>query len=195
MRALLNAGLLFFADLFSTLVFAAAFALTANLFVATGAGIGFGIAQVALMKVLGKKVGLMQWMSLGLVIVFGTATLLTRNAQFIKLTPSLIYIAVGVVMLKPGWISRYMPPVVNEHAPDVPLAFGFIWAGLMFLTATANAVVAYRFDTAAYALFLSVVPTSSKLTLFAVQYVTTRILVGRRLRSRATTAQPASIAA
>ena len=40
--------------------------------------------------------------------------------------PSLIYILVGVVMLKPGWMNRYLPPIGKAVVPDVAVIFGFL---------------------------------------------------------------------
>ena len=42
--------------------------------------------------------------------------------------PSLIYLVVGVVMLKPGWMNRYPPPIAKELVPDVAFIFGFVWS-------------------------------------------------------------------
>jgi intracellular septation protein A len=47
----------------------------------------------------------MEWLSLFLVLASGTATLLTDNPRFVQFKPSAIYVIVGVVMLKPGWMK------------------------------------------------------------------------------------------
>ncbi len=41
-------------------------------------------------------------------------------------------------MLKPGWMTRYLPPEALEYVPDLGYAFGFVWAGLMFVSAVLN---------------------------------------------------------
>ncbi len=191
MKSLFNAGAFFLLDMLSTFVFVIVFAVTGNIYYATAAGIGFGVAQVAVMLMMKRKIDLMQWMSLGLVIVFGTATLLTKNAEFIKLKPSLIYIAVGLVMLKPGWMTRYMPPIVQENGSDIVTVYGYLWSALMFATAAANAYVAYTYDTATYAWFLGVFPVASKIALFAATYLGLRILVRRRVIASMATVQAA----
>lgn len=191
MKSLFNAGAFFLLDMLSTLVFVIVFALTDNIYYATASGIGFGIAQVAAMLMMKRRIDLMQWMSLGLVIVFGTATLLTKNAEFIKLKPSLIYVAVGLVMLKPGWMTRYMPAIVQENGADIVTVYGYLWSALMFATAAANAYVAYNYDMATYAWFLGVVPVVSKIAMFAATYLGIRILVRRRVVAAMGTAQAA----
>ena len=40
--------------------------------------------------------------------------------------PSVIYAIVGVVMLKPGWLNRYLPDIVKTVTPDVATAVGFL---------------------------------------------------------------------
>ena len=191
MKSLFNAGAFFLLDMLSTLVFVIVFALTDNIYYATASGIGFGIAQVAAMMMMKRRIDLMQWMSLGLVIVFGTATLLTKNAEFIKLKPSLIYVAVGLVMLKPGWMTRYMPAIVQENGADIVTVYGYLWSALMFATAAANAYVAYNYDMATYAWFLGVVPVVSKIAMFAATYLGIRILVRRRVVAAMGAAQAA----
>jgi uncharacterized membrane protein len=96
------------------------------------------------------------------------------------LKPTLIYCAVGTVMLKPGWMVRYIPAAARPLTADVTLVFGFIWAGLMFSSAGLNLVLAAYGDPKVWAWFLGVFPLSSKLALFGVQYMTTRFVALRR---------------
>jgi intracellular septation protein A len=188
-HGLFRAGLFFASDLLSTLVFVAVFAISGNIYLATAVGIGLGVVRIVVAKLRGPAIDLMQWMSLGLVAVFGTATLITRDPRFIMVKPTLIYLVVAAVMLRPGWMNRYMPPVVVLNAADIPFAFGYVWAGLMALTAIANLAVAMAFGPKIWAAFIAVIPLASKLCLFGVQYAATRFLVRRRRRADAV--QPA----
>jgi len=45
-------------------------------------------------------------------------------------------------MLKPGWMNRYLPAIAQTVVPDVAVAVGYLWAGLMFASAVVNAYVA-----------------------------------------------------
>ena len=65
-------------------------------------GVALGLAQIGWQFVRKKPIDTMEWMSLFLVVGSGAATLLTSNPRFVMVKPSLIYIVVGVVMLKPG---------------------------------------------------------------------------------------------
>lgn len=194
MSGLFYAGKWLLLDLLSTVFFLVVFSVTNNIYVATGAGMAIGVAQVLYLKSRRRRIDLMQWMSLGLVVVFGGATLLTRNPHFVMVKPTLIYIAVGAVMLQPGWMLRYIPPVIHEEAADVIRVFGYIWAALMFFTAAANLVLALG-DPKLWVQFLAVFPGGSKITLFLIQYMTMRVVITRRQRRAApasvTQAQPA----
>jgi hypothetical protein len=109
--------------------------------------------------------------------------------------PSIIYAAIAVVMLKRGWMLRYLPPVARGHGGDLMIGWGYAWSGLMALTAVLNLVVAVRF-TREWPTFMAVWPLASKLALFAVQYgqvrhvVRGRIIAERRAQA-AQAAQPA----
>jgi intracellular septation protein len=184
MRNLLKPAAFLFLDLLSSLVFAVAFALTSNIYVAAAAGIALGVGQIIWMKARRQKTDALQWMSLGLVITFGGATLVTQNPLFIKVKQAVIYLVVGAFMCVPGWMDRYMPDIVLENAPDVPHVFGFLWAGLMFTTALVTIGVAFRYDDRIYASYLASAPLASKLLLFGLQYLTTRFLVRRRILAK-----------
>jgi intracellular septation protein A len=168
-------------DLAPTLVFAALVALKADLLAATGAAMAVGVAQVALLRALKRPIAPLQWASLGLVLVFGTASLLAHDARFLMAKPTIVYAIVGVVMLKRGWMLRYLPPAAEGHGEAYMTVFGYVWAGLMFATGAANLVVAIWFS-ALWPAFLAVVPMASKIGLFAIQFVTVRTLVTRDVR-------------
>ena len=86
-------------------------------------------------------------------------------------------------MLRPGWIVRYQPPLALRWSRDVGMAFGYIWAGLMFATGALNMALVIHGDPKLWAWFLGVFPIASKLALFAVQYGLTRLIVIRRMRA------------
>ncbi len=180
---LFHAGRWIAADLFSTLLFVGLYAATHSVYAATGLAIAAGVGQIAWLKLRRQPIDLMQGMSLGLVVVFGGASLITHDPRFVMLKPTLIYIAVGAVMLKKGWMTRYMPPIALQWSADVAVVFGYIWAGMMVLTAALNLALVANGDTRLWAWFLGVVPLASKLGLFAVQYLTMRVITQARVRT------------
>jgi intracellular septation protein len=173
-------------DFFSTLIFLVLIALKVDVRIATAAAIGVGVLQLAWRVMRGQPIPGLQWMGLGLVVVFGTASLITHDVRFVMFKPSIIYVIVGGAMLQRGWMLRYMPPVAAGHGQEIMTLFGYVWAGLMFLTAILNAVVAIRF-TSHWVAFAAIFPLASKVGLFVIQYVTVRAIVKRKiLAARAT---------
>jgi intracellular septation protein len=144
---------------------------------------------VAFLKITGRPVAPLQWMGLGLILVFGTASLLTHDLRFLMVKPTIIYLLIGGVMLKRGWMLRYMPPVAAGHGEDVMIRFGYVWAGLMLVTAVANAVFAIALTTH-WVQFMAIFPMASKLVLFGVQYAVTRHIVRRRVMTSRQTEDP-----
>jgi len=169
-------------DLLSTLVFVALYAVTHSVTIAVGFAIALGLGQIAWLKFRGVHIAQMQWLSLFLVIVFGGTTLLTRNPVFVMVKPTFVYAAIGAVMLKSGWMNRYVPPIVRDHGADVTTTFGYLWAALMFATGAANLAVVWFASPAIWAWFIGTVPIASKIALVLIQYVTTRRIVRGRIR-------------
>ena len=172
---------MFAEDLASSLIFAGLFAVTHSAYLATGIALAIGIGQIAWRIARRSPIDAMQWMSLGLVVVLGGASLLTHDPRFVMVKPTLIYIVVGSAMLQRGWMTRYMPPEVLTWAPAVPVMFGHIWAAMMFTTAVMNLAFAASGNATLWALWLAIFPIASKLSLFGMQYLITRVIVRRRV--------------
>jgi intracellular septation protein A len=172
-------------DFLSTIVFIAIYEVTNDIIVATGAGIVTGIGQFVWLKSRRHSVELMQYASLALVIVLGTATLLTRDPRFVMVKPSIAGFAIALVMLKRGWQFRYMPPIVKENASEAFLTvWGYIWSALYFAMAAANLVISQRYDLHAWAAFNATVPTFAPLALFLIQYLTMRAVIHRNIKAK-----------
>src|SRR5215471_6306196 len=179
MKNFLYAAKLLVLDLASTIVFLILFLLTGNVPLSVGLGIALGLAQIALQFLREKPIETMEWLSLFLVVGSGAATLATNDPRFVMFKPTLIYVIVGVVMLKPGWINRYLPPLARAIVPDVARIVGFLWAGLMFVSAAVNAFVALNFSIVTWASFMSIYGIVSKVALFLVGFGIMRT-IGRR---------------
>src|SRR5258707_2828659 len=119
-------------DFFSTIVFLALYLTTGNVVLATSVAIAGAVAQVIYARVKGQPLGFMTYASVGLVIVLGTATLLTQDPRFVLAKPSIAHFSIGAMMLKRGWMLRYMPPIVAETIPEYVTAAGYASAALMF---------------------------------------------------------------
>jgi intracellular septation protein A len=181
MKTLFYAARPILSDMLSTLLFAALFAVTDNIYLSTGVAVALGIGQVVWEKLRGKPVPGLQWASLGLVTVLGGATLLTGDPRFVMVKPTVIYLTIGAAMMQRDWLDRYIPPVAKGYLPErLVVTWGYIWAGLMFVTAAANLAVALFMDHRAWLTFVGVFPLASKLVLFAAHYLSFRHVVVRK---------------
>ena len=173
-------------DFLSAILFLAVYLASGNLVLAAGLAIAVGIAQLVRLKLTGRRIEPMQWMSLGLVIVLGGATLLTQSPRFMMVKPSIVHFAIAGIMLRRGWMARYMPEIVQQNVPAAVItATGYGWAALMATLGVTNLVIAVSFDFATWAWFVSFGAVGAKLVAFTLQYIVFRTLVRRRLLAAA----------
>jgi intracellular septation protein len=184
MKYLFDAGKLLLLDMASTFFFLVVFLLTRNVALSVVLGMALGVAQIGWQLFKGKPVEALQWLSLVLILASGTATFFTHDPRFVMLKPSAIYCIVGVVMLKRGWMNRYLPPRAAPVA-DVATTFGYVWAGLMFASAVLNIALALTLDAKSWAAAMSAWGIASKIGLFLVQYAV-MTMIGRRRATAAT---------
>ncbi len=182
MRNLLEAGRALFLDMAATLVFLVLYLLTHNVALSVLLGMALGMAQIGWQLVRRYPIDTMQWMSLFLVVGAGTVTLITDDPRFVMIKPSVIYLIVGVVMLRRGWMNRYLPPVAIELVPDIAVIFGYAWSGLMFLSAALNLIVALNFSVVTWSVTMSVYCIASKAIMFLIGYAVIRVVAGARYR-------------
>jgi intracellular septation protein len=178
-------------DFASAFVFVGFYAATANLdltiriAIATASAIAVGFLQIAYLHRRGRPIDLMNWASLGLVVVLGAATLIARDPRFVMVKPSFGAFAIATIMLRRNWMLRYLPPIVTENvSPRTPLVWGYIWCAAFFALGAANLVVAFACGLKVWAWFVAFVPLPVKLALFLAQYAQLRHAVGATLRSR-----------
>jgi len=178
-------------DFLSAIVFLVVYGLSDNIYLATAAAVGVAAAQVAIMKSRGQPIDAMQWLVLGLVLVLGAATLITSDSRFIMVKPSIIHCAVGAVMLRRGWMIRYLPPIARDNLPEsVMVTAGYAWAALMFALGFVNLVIATGFSFRVWAWFITFGAIGAKVAAFLIQYAVFRTIIGRKLRAAAQQAAP-----
>ena len=170
-------------DMASTLFFLALFFLTHNTLLSVSLGVALGVAQIGLQLIRGKQVATMEWLSLFLIVAAGATTLYTNDPRFVLIKPSVFYAIVGVVMLKPGWLNRYLPDIVKQVTPDVATAVGYYWAALMFVSAAVNAYVALTRSLAEWAVVMPIYGIVSKVIVFTTGFLAIRIMTRRRVRA------------
>jgi intracellular septation protein len=80
----------FLFDLFPVILFFIAFKLQ-GIYVATAVAIAASFAQIGWLWLRGRKIDAMLWVSLAIIVVFGSATLLLHDETFIKWKPTVLY--------------------------------------------------------------------------------------------------------
>ena len=149
-------------DFFSTIMFLAVYLITDKVVLATGVAIAGAVAQVIYARIKGEPLGFMTYASLALVIVLGSATLLTNDPRFVLAKPAIAHFAIGAIMLKRGWMLRYMPPIVAETIPEYVTFAGYAWAALMFALGGGTIAIALTGDIKLWAFYVSVVRSAPR---------------------------------
>jgi intracellular septation protein len=101
----LRANMKFLFDLFPIVLFFVAFKLW-GIFTATAVAIAATLLQVAWMAFRHRKVDTMLWVSLGVIVVFGGATLVLHNEKFIQWKPTALYWLFAVGLLATRYVFR-----------------------------------------------------------------------------------------
>ena len=181
MKSLLSAAKFLLMDLASTILFFCVYTLTHNTVLAVSLGLVLAAGQIGWHLLQRKPMDALQWISLVVVLAYGSAAIVSGNPVFVMVQPSLVYLLVGWAMLKRGWMTRYLPPRALEFVPDLAVSFGYVWAGLMFFSAALNIVLALNLSVTQWGIAMSIWGTASKFTLFFFQYGVMKT-IGRRRR-------------
>ena len=138
-------------DFFPIILFFAAFKLW-GIYAATGVAIVATIVQIAYLRLRNGKVEPMQWVSLGVIVLFGGATLLAHNDTFIKWKPTVLYWLMGTVLLVGQLVFRknLLRSVMGTQL-QLPEAvwsrLNLAWIGFFALMGALNLWVASHYDT------------------------------------------------
>ena len=176
-------------DLLGTFVFVALF-FTTNIYIATAAGVSLVVAQTVYMHLKRHPIGALQWLSLILISMFGGATILLHSPYFIMVKPSLLWLALGGVMLRRDWMAPYLPPIVTENLDDhLIVKAGYAYATLMFVLAAANlGVVSLVWlgicSAKFWAVYALLAPPAAQALLLTVFYFRFRKQITARMRER-----------
>jgi intracellular septation protein len=183
--ALMQTALLQLAEDFLTaIVFVIVYLATDNLFAAVGIAVAIGIGQFALLRFRGRSIDMMQYLSIGLVIVLGGISLFFNDPRFVLLKPSAVHFAIAAVMLRRGWLARYMPPIVTQNVSErVITATGYAWATLMIVLGVLNIYVAMTFSIEIWTWWISVGAFGAKIAALIVQFIIFRTLIRRNMRA------------
>jgi intracellular septation protein A len=173
-------------DFLSAILFLVVYVVSGSLFAAAGIAVAAGLTQLARLRSTRRRIEPMQWMSLGLVVVLGGATMLTQSPRFMMIKPTIVHFAVATVMLRRGWMLRYLPEILLCNVPEpMIVAAGYAWAALLVTLGLANLFIALRLDFTTWAWFISLGSVGAKLAAFALQYGIFRAIVRQRLAQSA----------
>jgi len=140
----------FLFDLLPVVLFFVAFKL-ADIYVATGVAIAASVLQVGWLKLRGKRVDAMLWASLGIIAVFGGATLALQDETFIKWKPTVLYWLLGAVLAVAALAGRNLVRAMLSEQVQLPDAvwsrLNWSWVGFFTLMGALNLYVAYNYST------------------------------------------------
>ena len=130
----------------------------APVLLATVVGILATFSQIAWLRLNGRKVDTMLWVSLGLVTVLGGATIYFHSESFIKWKPTVLYWVMGAALLigqlvfRKNGIKSLMGAQMT--LPEATWrVVNFSWVGFFTLMGFLNLWVAFNFDTATWVNF------------------------------------------
>jgi intracellular septation protein len=147
----------FLFDLFPIILFFIAFKIW-GIFTATAVAIGATLVQIAWVAFRHRKVDPMLWISLGVVTVFGGATLVLHNDTFIKWKPTVLYWAFSVVLIVSQFAfgKNLIEAMMGKQITLSHRIWGqlsIVWAVFFVLLGILNLLVAYHFSTDAWVNF------------------------------------------
>ncbi len=144
-------------DFFPILLFFIAYKF-GGIYVATSVGIAASFIQIGWLLLRGKKVDTMMWLSLGIIVVFGGATLLFHDETFIKWKPTVLYwmfalgLLVSAVLFKKNVIRTMMGEQI-KLPESVWRNLNLSWVLFFITMGLVNLYVAYTYSTDAWVNF------------------------------------------
>jgi intracellular septation protein len=141
----------FLFDLFPVILFFIAFKLQ-GIYVATAVAIAASFVQIGWLWLRGRKIDMMLWVSLGIIVVFGSATLLLHDETFIKWKPTVLYWLFASVLSGSALIFRrnLIRSMLGEQIRLPEPAWNklnFSWIGFFACMGFLNLYVAFNYST------------------------------------------------
>ncbi len=123
-----------------------------GIYVATGVAIATTFLQIAYSWFKHKRVDTMLWVSLGIVVVFGGATLIFHDENFIKWKPTVLYGVLGSSLILSDLIfKKNLIRLMMEKNISLPATLwpklSWAWGLFFFVMAALNLYIAFHFPT------------------------------------------------
>ena len=128
-----------------------------GIYLATLVAIVASFGQIGWVKLRGHKVDTMLWVTLGIIVVFGGATLWLHDASFIKWKPTVLYWVFAAIIFGAAAFGRNVIRSLMSKQMELPdIAWGRLnasWGGFFAFMGLANLIVAFNFSTDAWVNF------------------------------------------
>lgn len=128
-----------------------------GIYFATLVAIVASFGQIAWVKLRGRAVETMLWVSLILIVVFGGATLWLHDEAFIKWKPTVLYWLFAMILFGAAAFGRNIIKSLMGTQMELPdIAWSRLnasWGGFFAFMGLANLVVAFNFTTDAWVNF------------------------------------------
>ncbi len=160
-------------DLFPVMLFFIVFKLF-GVYAATGAAIAATLAQVGWVKYRHGKVDTMLWVSLGIIVFFGGATLLLHDETFIKWKPTVLYwfFAAALLFSRVLFGKNLMRSLLQEKMtlPDPVWHYlNLAWSAFFAVLGVINLYVAFNYPLDSWVNFKLFGATSIMLVFIVLQ--------------------------
>ena len=147
----------FLFDMFPVILFFVAFKFF-GIYVATAVAIAATLLQIGWLVFRKRKIEPMLWVSLGVIVVFGGATLLLQNETFIKWKPTVLYwlfaaaLGISALVFKKNLIRAMMEKQMTLPDPVWDRVL-LSWIAFFGVMGVLNLYVAFNFSTDAWVNF------------------------------------------
>ncbi|HEV8517364.1 MAG TPA: septation protein A [Burkholderiales bacterium] len=147
----------FLFDLFPVILFFVAFKFF-GIYIATAVAIVATVAQIAWVCYRHRKIDNIQWVTLGVIVVFGGATLLLHDETFIKWKPTVLYWLFGAALLVAefGFRKNLIKAMMGKQITLADSIWRWLlmsWIGFFVIMGVLNLYVAFNFSTDAWVNF------------------------------------------
>lgn len=134
-------------DLFPLVLFFIAYRF-ADIYTATAVAMLAGVGQIGWLRLTKRKIEVMHWVNLGIIVVFGGATLWLHNDAFIKWKPTVLYWLFAAVILGSHLLSgrnvlRSMLGSQVKLPDNVWTRMAMSWSGFFLAAGGLNLFVAF----------------------------------------------------
>ena len=129
-----------------------------DIFVATAVAIAATVAQVAWMWLRHRRVDNMLWVTLVIMVVFGGATLISRDTTFIRWKPTVLYWVFAATLVGARlFLGKNLIRAMMEKQMTLPdtvwSKINASWVGFFVVMGIINLYVAYTFSEAVWVQF------------------------------------------